>query len=165
MDVAIQPAQHGTMGGPDFPGVACLPWVTHPRDAAELRTLIELPALRKLAERGFTDEEFAVSGRLARATVRSACNGDLPGFLEADAVFHLYLLGLTSDPIAGEVARLLLDARVAHGPAGRELAQRMGVGGGEHGEIVALLADGMVSAASEMLRRHVAGDVPAPAEP
>jgi FCD domain len=98
MVAATQHAQHGPMSGSDCPDRACRSWMTHPRDVAELWALIELSALRKLADRGLTDEELATSRRLARATVRSARGGDLPGYLEADAAFHLYLLGLTSNP-------------------------------------------------------------------
>jgi DNA-binding GntR family transcriptional regulator len=160
MVAAAEQAQHGPMSGSDFPDRACRSWATHARDVAELRTLIELPALRKLADRGLTDEELATSRRLARATVRSARRGDLPGYLEADAAFHLYLLRLTGNPVLPEVARLLLGVRAAHRRTGGELAQRMEIGAGEHGEIVALLADDMVSGASEMLRHHVAAGLP-----
>jgi DNA-binding GntR family transcriptional regulator len=151
------------MGSPDVPDGACHSSVTQPHDAAELRTLIEVAALRRLADRGLTDEELATSRRLARATVRSARGGDLPGYLEADAAFHLYLLGLTSNPVQAEVARLLLGNRAGHRPGG-ERAQRMETGAGEHGEILALLADDRVGAASEMLRQHVAAGLPDPGE-
>ena len=139
--------------------------MTQPGRAAELRTLIELPALRRLADRGLSDEELAASRRLARATVRSARSGDPRGYLEADAVFHLYLLGLVSEAALTGVARLLFDSRSAHRPAGSESAQRMAIEAGEHGEIVDLLADDMISAASEMLRRHLAAGILEPGEP
>jgi len=148
------------MGGSDSPDAAWRSRVTRPHDVAELQTLIEVTALRKLADRGLTDEELDTSRRLARATVRSARGGDLTGYLEADATFHLYLLGLTGHPAVADVARLLPGTRAAQLRTVGERAQRMEIGAGEHGEIVALLADDMVSAASEMLRRHVAADLP-----
>ena len=152
------------MGGSDFPDAACRSWVTRPHDVAELRTLIELTALRKLADRGLTDEELDTSTRLARATVRSARSGDITGYLEADAAFHLYLLGRTGNPAMADVARLLPGTRVAQRRTAGERARRMEISAREHGEIVALLADDMVSAASEMLRRHVAADLTGPGE-
>jgi DNA-binding GntR family transcriptional regulator len=155
--------QHGPMGGPDFPDGGCSSSAARPPDLAELRMLIELPALRKLADRGLSGEELAVSRRLACATVRLARSGDVPGYLEADAVFHLYLLGLTSDPVLTESARMLLDVCAGHRRTG-ELAQRMAIRAGEHGEIVGLLAEDMASAASEMLRHHVAEDLLRPGE-
>jgi DNA-binding GntR family transcriptional regulator len=157
-------AQHGAMGGPDFPDGGCSSSTAEPPDLAELRMLIELGALRKLADRGLTDKELAVSRRLACATVSSARSGDVPGYLEADAVFHLYLLGLTGDPVLTESARMLLDVGKGRRRAGRQLAQRIAIRAGEHGEIVRLLAEDMVSAASEMLRHHVAEDLLGPGE-
>jgi DNA-binding GntR family transcriptional regulator len=151
--------QHGPMGSP------CHSSATRPHGRAELRTLIELAALRELADRGLTDAELSVSRRLARATVRSARRGDLAGYLESDAAFHLHLLGLAGDPVRTEVGRLLLGTRAAPWPAGGDPAQRMDTAAGEHGEIVALLADDMIGAASELLRHHVAGDFPGPGEP
>jgi DNA-binding GntR family transcriptional regulator len=53
------------------------------------------------------------------------------------------------------VARLLLSLNVGRGPAGKELGRRMVAGASEHGEIVDLLADHMVSAAGDLLRHHV----------
>jgi DNA-binding GntR family transcriptional regulator len=135
-----------------------------PHHVAELWTLIEVTALRKLADRGMTDEELATSRRLARATVRPARGGDLPGYLEADAAFHLHLLGLTSSPVQAAVARLLLGSLAAHRSGEGEGAQRMEIGAGEHGEILVLLADDRVSAASEIARQHVAASLPGPGE-
>jgi hypothetical protein len=43
-----------------------------PRDPTELRLLIELPALRKLADRGLSDEELAMTRQLADATMGRA---------------------------------------------------------------------------------------------
>jgi hypothetical protein len=129
-----------------------------PRDPTELRLLIELPALRKLADRGLSDEELAMTRQLADATMGRALSGDVPGYRQADMMFHLYLLELTGDPALPEVARLLLAPGTEHGPRGRELDMRMAVAAREHSEIVSLLADDMVHAAVDLLRHHVARD-------
>ncbi len=123
-----------------------------PWDRAELRLLIEVPALRKLADRGLSDQELAVGRRLAGATVRSARGGDVRGYLQADMSFHLYLLELTSEGALSEVARLLLAPRPV---GGIEPGQRIAAGAGEHGEIVDLLADDRVTAAADLLRHHL----------
>jgi DNA-binding GntR family transcriptional regulator len=112
MVAAARRVQHGPMGSP------CRSSATQAHGPAELRTLIELAALRKLADRGLTDTELSVSRRLARATARSARGGDLCGYLESDAAFHLYLVGLAGDPVRSEVARLLLGTGGAHWPTG-----------------------------------------------
>jgi DNA-binding GntR family transcriptional regulator len=126
-----------------------------PRGPAELRLLLELRALRRLAERGFSAEELAMSRQLASATMRPALRGDAAGYRQAERIFHLYLFELTADCAASEVARLLLSLDVGRGPAGQELGRRMVAGASEHREIVDLLADHMVSAAGDLLRHHV----------
>jgi DNA-binding GntR family transcriptional regulator len=125
-------------------------------DPAELRLLIELAALRKLADRGLSDDELAVGRRLAGATVRPARDGDARGYLRADMTFHGYLLELAGDRARSEVARLLLARSTEPGPdAGQEPGRRMAAGASEHGEIVDLLADDRATAAADLLRHHL----------
>jgi hypothetical protein len=55
------------------------PAAAQPRDPTELRLLVELPALRKLADRGLSDEELAMTRQLAEATwwaSRAPAEGD-----------------------------------------------------------------------------------------
>jgi DNA-binding GntR family transcriptional regulator len=138
---------------------------TQPRDLTELRLLVELPALRKLADRGLSDQELAVVRKLAETTMRSARSGDVPGYLRADMVFHLYLLELTGDPARSEVARLLLSPGGLPAPRIEESGHLMAAGAREHCELVNMLTDDMVSAADDLLRHHVSRlwvDRPAP---
>jgi hypothetical protein len=135
---------------------ACHPAATRPRDPTELRLLIELPALRNLADRGLSDEELAMIRQLARATTEPALGGDVAGYLQADMIFHLYLIELTGDRALSQVARCLLASGVEHGSPDVELSWRMAAGAQEHREIVDLLADDMVNAAEDLLRHHVA---------
>jgi DNA-binding GntR family transcriptional regulator len=125
-----------------------------PRDLAELRLLVELAAVRKLADRGLSDRELEVIRTLADATVRSARGGDILGYLHADMVFHIYLLELTGDPALSEVAPLLL----APGPTPELHVMESGqliAAAREHSELADLLADDMASAADDLLRQHV----------
>jgi len=128
---------------------------TQPRDLIELRLLVELPAVRKLADRGLSDQELAVVRKLADATMRSARSGDVLGYLRADMVFHLYLLELTGDPALSEVARLLLARGPMPAPRIEESGHLMIAGALEHCELVNMLTDEMVSAADDLLRHHV----------
>jgi DNA-binding GntR family transcriptional regulator len=127
---------------------------TQPRDLTELRLLVELAALRKLADRGLSDPELAVIRRLADATMRAARSGDVLGYLQADLVFHLYLLDLTDDPAVSDVARLLLVPASVLPPRAAESGHLMAAAR-EHYELVAMLADDMASAADDLLRHHV----------
>jgi DNA-binding GntR family transcriptional regulator len=126
-----------------------------PRDLTELRLLVELPALRKLADRGLSDQELAVIRKLADATIRSARCGDVLGYLRADMIFHLHLLELTGDPVLSEVARLLLARRPVPAPRMEESGHLMTAGCLEHCELVDMLTGEMVNAADDLLRRHI----------
>jgi DNA-binding GntR family transcriptional regulator len=126
-----------------------------PADLTELRVLVELAAVRRLARRGLSDDEAALAAKLAGATVRTARSGNLPGYLRADVAFHLGLLELTADPVLWEVAPVLV-AGDGPGPARAELPRDlMAREAREHRELVRMLADGMVSAADHLLRRHL----------
>jgi DNA-binding GntR family transcriptional regulator len=114
-----------------------------------------LPALRKLADRGLSDQELAVVRKLADTTVRSARSGDVLGYLQADMVFHLYLLDLTDDPALSEVARVLLARGPGRAPRAEPSGQLMAVGAREHCELVNLLTDDLVNAADDLLRQHL----------
>jgi DNA-binding GntR family transcriptional regulator len=127
---------------------------TQPGDLTELRLLFELAALRKLADRGLSDPELAVIGKLADATVRAARSGDVLGYLQADLVFHLYLLDLTDDPAVSEVARLLPAPGLVLPPCAAESGHLMAAAR-EHGELVTLLTNDMASAADDLLRDHL----------
>jgi DNA-binding GntR family transcriptional regulator len=126
-----------------------------PADLAELRLLVELPALRRLAGRGLSDAELALARKLANATLRTARSGDAPGHLRADRAFHLGLLELAADPALSELAPVLVAGdgrRAARAEQPRDLMAR---DAREHRELVRLLADGMVSAADHLLRLHL----------
>jgi DNA-binding GntR family transcriptional regulator len=120
-----------------------------PDERTELRLLIELSALRRLADRGLSEHELALVGRLADDTVRPARGGDVPGYLRADAAFHRCLLELTGEPGLAEIARLL-PAPARPGEPGQVMAREAR----EHRELAGLLADGMVSEADQLLRLH-----------
>ncbi len=68
---------------------------------------------------------------------------------------HLCLLELTGDPALSEVARLLLAPDPLHAPRAEESVDLMACEAREHRELVDMLADGMVSAADDLLRLHL----------
>jgi DNA-binding GntR family transcriptional regulator len=129
----------------------------------ELRLLMELTALRKLADRGLDDEELVVMRQLADATARSARRCDVSGYLCADLAFHHYLLGLTGDPDLPRVARPLLSRSFGHELRGEQAARVMATGASEHAALIGLLADEKASAADDLLRRHICRPLRAPA--
>jgi DNA-binding GntR family transcriptional regulator len=130
---------------------------TQPEDMAQLRLLIELPALRKLADRGLSDQELALVRQLANATMRAARSGDVVGYLQADTVFHLCLLELTGDAVVCEVARLILAPDRISALGTEESGQSMARRASENGELVSMLGDGRASAVGNLLRLHLCG--------
>jgi DNA-binding GntR family transcriptional regulator len=127
--------------------------VTQPADLAGLRLLIELPALRRLADRGLSDVELRRITKLAEATTRAARTGRPLDYSRADMAFHLCLLELTGGPGLSDLGRLLLTPEPARAPGGRE--SLIGRDAMEHAELVGMIADGMASAADRLLRQHL----------
>jgi DNA-binding GntR family transcriptional regulator len=128
---------------------------TQPADLAELRLLIELPALRKVADRGLSDEELELARKLADTTMRAARSRDVLGYLRADMAFHLYLLELAGDPALSDLARLLLAPDRACARSAEESELLMTREAAEHAELVCVFSAGLVSAADHLLRLHL----------
>jgi DNA-binding GntR family transcriptional regulator len=124
-------------------------------ELAELRLLLELPAVRRLADRGLSDQEHALAKMLADATIRAARSRDILAYLRADMAFHLGLVALTADPALSGIARLLLAPDSRRAPRPEESGRLMARAAREHQELVGMLADGAVSAADHLLRIHL----------
>jgi DNA-binding GntR family transcriptional regulator len=124
-------------------------------DLIELRSLVELRALRRLVDRGIRDQELAVMRELANATMRSAFSGDLFGYLQADMNFHLRLLELTGDRALLELARPLLAPSPRPVPCAEACCPVAAAGARDHSRLVTMLTDDMMSAADDLLRQHV----------
>jgi len=131
------------------------PAAARPGDLTELRLLVELCALRKLADRGLSDQELAVIRKLADATLRPARGGDVPGYLRADIVFHLCLLDLAGEPALAEVGRLLLARDPRRAPRVEQSGRLAAAEAREHCQLVSMLTDDQVSAADDLLRQHL----------
>jgi DNA-binding GntR family transcriptional regulator len=131
------------------------PRASQTESATELRLLVELSALRKLAERGFSDRELSAVRALATAGMRSARSGDVIAYLQADVAFHQHLVDLAGDTELSEVGRLVLGAGPAHARGVQEAGQVMAAGAREHHDLVNKLADDMIRAAEDVLRHHI----------
>jgi DNA-binding GntR family transcriptional regulator len=148
------------IAGPSFGSrsdASCRFDATESRDLIELRLLIELTGLRRLAERGFSDQELAVVRELAEATLRPARTGDILGYRKADMVFHMWLQELTGDPALSEIARLVLAPGRGEPRRRQESTELMAAAAYEHCELVSMLGDDMLSAADDLLRHHISG--------
>lgn len=76
-------------------------------DILEVRLLLEVPTVRRLAERGVRDAELVSLHELADATVAFAEDGDVVNHVAADLKFHLTLLALWGNGEITESVRAL----------------------------------------------------------
>ena len=130
------------------------------REMIELRLLMEIPAVRKVTEQGVSDSELDALERLAAATMAPARDGDIPGYINADLTFHLYLLELAGYQQLVEVVRVLRSRSRLHGLRDSDFARFMRQNAREHLDLVDLLAEGRASAVDDLLRRHLSAIKP-----
>ena len=132
------------------------PTVAELREMIELRLLIEVPAVRKVADHGLNDQEQSIARRLARVTMRTAREDNVLGYIKADMAFHLYLLDLAGNRQLVDVVRILRSRSRLHGLDDSDHERFMARNAAEHAELVNLVATGDASAAGDLLRHHIA---------
>lgn len=73
----------------------------------ELRVMLEVPAMRRVAEQGIDESHQTQLRDFASEVTNAATNGDIVAYLEADRQFHLGLMALLGNPrLTGLVERL-----------------------------------------------------------
>lgn len=123
-------------------------------EVTQLRELLEIPTVARVAELA-GPERLAALRPLAAAIVHAAEQGDLIGYLEADRVFHLELLGLAGNRrLVGLVDDLRARARLYGLQA---LAERgaLADSAAEHERLLDLLTAGDAEGAADLMRRHI----------
>ena len=131
------------------------PTVAELRDMIELRLLIEIPAVRRVADDGVSDQELAVLRHLAEVTKGPAQRGDVLEYINADMAFHLHLLGLAGNGQLVEVVRILRSRSRLHGLRDADCGRFMAENADEHAQLVSLVADGRTNDVDDLLRRHI----------
>ncbi|MGW4664743.1 GntR family transcriptional regulator [Streptosporangium sandarakinum] len=126
-------------------------------ELTEIRLLIEVPTVTRLASAGGTDgaARFDPLRPLARKIVDAADRGDLIAYVDADIRFHLELLALAGNAHLVDVVRDLRGRARLYGlPA---LSARGGLAGSarEHLELLDLLAAGDQEGTERLIRRHI----------
>jgi DNA-binding GntR family transcriptional regulator len=126
----------------------------------QLRLMLEVPAVRQLAQRDTTDHAEMLRGHARRCT-QAAEDRDMTVFLEADRDFHLSLLGLLENGRLVQLVEMLRDQTRLYGL--RTLAEegKLVTTSLEHfGLLEAVLSGDPDKAAAEMARHlaHVRGD-------
>ncbi|MGA3036632.1 MAG: GntR family transcriptional regulator [Vulcanimicrobiaceae bacterium] len=120
----------------------------------ELRMLLEVPAVRKIAQKGLGESAKSLKA-LIKEGQRYAAEGDLPHFLESDRQFHLSLLELSGNHrLCSIVARLRDQTRLWGLPKLAEVGNLV-PSAREHLQLLSALEEGDGEAASETLMHHL----------
>ncbi|GGV83409.1 GntR family transcriptional regulator [Streptomyces gelaticus] len=123
-------------------------------DFTELRVMIEVPTVGRIARMGKTEELEALRP-LAQAIVAAAAEHDILGYLEADRRFHLELLGLAGNRrLVEEVSNLRKRSRLF----GLNRLDETGLlvqSAEEHGQLLDLLIAGEAERAEQCMLGHM----------
>jgi DNA-binding GntR family transcriptional regulator len=124
-------------------------------DLSELRALIEVPTVRRIAEAGVDPRVIDELRPLAAAIEEAATNHDLITHVVADMEFHLRLLALVGNPHLVETVRALRARSRIYGL--RTLAERdeLVPSSREHAELLDLITARDANAAEQLMRRHI----------
>jgi DNA-binding GntR family transcriptional regulator len=124
-------------------------------ELSELRVLIEVPTVRRIASVGVAGSVLDELRPLASEIEAAAARGDLIAHVTADTEFHLRLLSLAGNRHLVETVRSLRARSRIYGL--RSLADRAALvpSAHEHAELLDLLAAGSVDAVEELMRAHI----------
>ncbi|TKK84153.1 GntR family transcriptional regulator [Herbidospora galbida] len=123
-------------------------------DITEIRRLIEVPTVARLAESG-READFERLRPLAREIVTSAERGDLLTYVNADLRFHVELLSLAGNAHLVEVVRELRGRARLYGLKGLADAGKLVDSAREHVELLDALIDGDRAAAEHIMGDHI----------
>ncbi len=124
------------------------------RELAEVRQLLEPPAMEQLA-RAFPMDELPALEKLAEKIADDAASGNLRGYLEADMEFHLSLTRLLGNTLLVETVAELRSRTRLLGLASMLKSERLSDSAAEHGELLGYLVAGDADSARQLMRRHI----------
>ncbi|TDV57199.1 GntR family transcriptional regulator [Actinophytocola oryzae] len=124
-------------------------------ELSELRALIEVPTVRRIAETGVPDAVLGELRALATEIEDAAGRRDLIAHVNADMEFHLRLLSLSGNHRLVETVRSLRARSRIYGL--RTLASRDALvpSAHEHAELLDLLSSGDTDGVEDLMRRHI----------
>lgn len=124
-------------------------------ELSELRALIEVPTVRRIAEAGVPQSVLDELRPLATEIEEAAARRDLIDHVTADLEFHLRLLALAGNQHLVETVRSLRSRSRIYGL--RSLAARDALvpSAHEHAELLDLLATGDADGVEDLMRRHI----------
>jgi DNA-binding GntR family transcriptional regulator len=124
-------------------------------ELSELRALIEVPTVRRIAEAGVPPSVLAELRPLATEIEAAAARGDLIGHVTADMEFHLRLLALAGNRHLVETVRSLRARSRIYGLRNLVARDALVPSAHEHAELLDLLAAGDSEGAESLMRFHI----------
>ena len=121
---------------------------------AAVRLLIEPPTVRDCVP-VIPEEDFPALRELAQAIVDAVERDDLVGYVRADHVFHLTLLGYSNNRHLVDVVSDLRTQTRLLGLSPLLQSGRLGHSAAEHHELMDLVEARDGAAAEELMRRHI----------
>lgn len=131
------------------------PSATELDELAELRMLVEVPTVRRIAQTGVAGEQLDALRQLAQGIEAAARDGDLIAHVTIDLEFHCRLLALSGNGQLVELVRSLKTrSRV---PGLKDLLERgtLVPSSREHAEILDLIAARDADGAERVARHHI----------
>jgi DNA-binding GntR family transcriptional regulator len=124
-------------------------------DVSELRALIEVPTVRRIAEAGVEPAVIEELRPMAVEIEDAAARQDLIAHVAADMEFHLRLLALAGNAHLVETVRSLRARSRIYGI--RPLAERgeLVASAREHSQLLELVAAGDAAGAERLMRHHI----------
>ena len=124
-------------------------------ELTEIRMLLEVPIVRRLAERGVPAAEIAALRPLADAIEDAALRRDFIAHITYDLDFHLGLLALAGNPRLVEIVRSLRQSSRLYGLRAIPADVTAFASFHEHGALLDLVAAGDADGAEALMRRHI----------
>jgi DNA-binding GntR family transcriptional regulator len=124
-------------------------------DLSDLRAMIEVPTVRRIAAAGVDPTVLEELRPLAAEIEDAAARQDLIAHVAADMEFHLRLLALAGNPHLVETVRSLRAQSRIYGLRGLAERGELVASAHEHTELLELVAAGEAAGAERLMRRHV----------
>lgn len=125
------------------------------QEVYDLRRLIEVEAVRRVAEQGVDPDQAALLRTLSERTVTASGGQDVLEYLEADQQFHTALVGMLQNTRWTAIVENLRDQSRINGSYHLQERGRLERSALEHRDIAEAVVAGEPARAAELMIRHL----------
>jgi len=129
--------------------------VSEIRDMLELRLLIEVPTVKKIAETGLNEDQRNVLRPLAEATLQAAVGKDFLSHVTADMSFHCELLGYSGNQELVSIVRSLRSRSRLYGLDDKKKHVSLIESAYEHLELIDLISAKKAFEVETLMYKHI----------